>query len=230
MGNLILRKQLAYTLIELLIVIGIVAVLAAILFPVFLTVRAKARQGVCISNLRQIGQAVFLYAQDYDSLYPEGADPVDKYTNDWFGTPYAQIAPNLVLLPQLLNPYSKDNRIWMCPSDVGFDEGDYGAGPDSLSAHPSSFKQYGMSYYYRTAIGLTHQTLSGLVAYDLSPPYLQHGPSEVNLLSDGSGTWHGGANEDGRYDVLMGDGHVKNMTYSALANAWALTLGKPQTP
>ena len=70
-----------FTLIELLVVISIIALLAAILLPVFFSVRGKARQTVCVSNLRQIGMAISLYAEDADDLYPFGDDPSDVYTN-----------------------------------------------------------------------------------------------------------------------------------------------------
>jgi len=59
-----------FTLIELLVVIAIIAILAAILFPVFSQVRAKARQATCLSQLRQIGTAVGMYTQDYDETVP----------------------------------------------------------------------------------------------------------------------------------------------------------------
>ncbi len=60
----------AFTLIELLVVIAIVAILTAILFPVFGKVRQKARQATCASNLRQLGTATMMYAQDYDDVVP----------------------------------------------------------------------------------------------------------------------------------------------------------------
>ena len=66
-----------FTLIELLVVIAIIAVLAAILFPVFATARGKARQTVCTSNLRQIGLALQMYAQDYDGMVPFAKDASD---------------------------------------------------------------------------------------------------------------------------------------------------------
>src|SRR5881392_3401264 len=59
-----------FTLIELLVVIAIIAILAAILFPVFAQAREKARQASCQSNLKQIGNAVMMYVQDYDEVYP----------------------------------------------------------------------------------------------------------------------------------------------------------------
>ena len=63
------RKR-GFTLIELLVVIAIIAILAAILFPVFAQAREKARQTACLSNAKQIGTAVMLYAQDYDESFP----------------------------------------------------------------------------------------------------------------------------------------------------------------
>ena len=60
----------AFTLVELLVVIAIIALLTAILLPVFGTVRGKARQASCISNLKQIGNAVRMYTQDYDGRFP----------------------------------------------------------------------------------------------------------------------------------------------------------------
>ena len=66
----IVRTTRAFTLIELLVVIAIIAILAAILFPVFAQARAKARQAACLSNMKQIGNALMMYTQDYDETLP----------------------------------------------------------------------------------------------------------------------------------------------------------------
>ncbi len=75
-----MRHRKAFTLIELLVVIAIIAILAAILFPVFAQARAKARQITCVSNLKQIGLATIMYAQDFDETYPTGYAPPDGST------------------------------------------------------------------------------------------------------------------------------------------------------
>ena len=90
----------ALTLIELLVVIAIIAVLAAILFPVFATARGKARQTVCTSNLRQIGLALQMYAQDYDGMVPFAKDASDAYVPQiWSPVPACQA--QLAIMPFL---------------------------------------------------------------------------------------------------------------------------------
>jgi len=72
-------RREGFTLIELLVVIAIIAILAAILFPVFAQAREKARQTSCTSNLKQLGTAMMMYAHDYDESYPSNWYPPDGH-------------------------------------------------------------------------------------------------------------------------------------------------------
>lgn len=108
-----------FTLIELLVVIAIIAILAAILFPVFAQAREKARQTSCLSNAKQMGLAGIMYAQDYDEILPETgwqgpcSDPVTGVATD---TQYSGVAS----FPIASAPYIKNWSIFKCPSDSQF--------------------------------------------------------------------------------------------------------------
>ncbi len=95
----------AFTLIELLVVIAIIAILAAILFPVFAQAREKARQTACLNNLKQIGTGTVMYAQDYDENlpYPYWLPDWDRWCED--GHTWRQ----------RILPYTKNNQIYVCP-------------------------------------------------------------------------------------------------------------------
>jgi prepilin-type N-terminal cleavage/methylation domain-containing protein/prepilin-type processing-associated H-X9-DG protein len=92
-------KRRGFTLIELLVVIAIIAILAAILFPVFARARAKARQNNCLSNVKQIMLAVLMYVQDYDEFFPNTAGGQTMFTT-------------------ILPPYTKNTQLFVCPEDL----------------------------------------------------------------------------------------------------------------
>jgi prepilin-type N-terminal cleavage/methylation domain-containing protein/prepilin-type processing-associated H-X9-DG protein len=97
-----MKRSRGFTLIELLVVIAIIAILAAILFPVFAAAREKARQIACINNLNQMGKATMQYLQDYDGYYPPF---------------YGSDRTNGKGFPESLMPYVKSEAVFVCPSD-----------------------------------------------------------------------------------------------------------------
>ncbi|BDI33211.1 hypothetical protein CCAX7_52620 [Capsulimonas corticalis] len=99
MSNVQSKRASGFTLIELLVVIAIIAILAAILFPVFAKAREKARQISCASNLKQIGLGIMQYTQDNDENYPTGTGSLGQ---GWAGTVY---------------PYVKSTGVFKCPDD-----------------------------------------------------------------------------------------------------------------
>ncbi len=103
-------RRRAFTLIELLVVIAIIAILAAILFPVFAQARESARQTVCLSNDKQLGTSLTLYQQDYDGrlCQTEYADPNDLSSVQKPRTHWSYI----------VQPYVKNMQIFVCPSDT----------------------------------------------------------------------------------------------------------------
>jgi prepilin-type N-terminal cleavage/methylation domain-containing protein/prepilin-type processing-associated H-X9-DG protein len=107
MSHLQKGKRSAFTLIELLVVIAIIAILAAILFPVFAQAREKARQASCLANTKQMGLAIMQYVQDYDETYPQAYWYKD---DNGGGNGYVQWSGSV-------QPYIKNFGIFVCPSD-----------------------------------------------------------------------------------------------------------------
>ncbi|MEO6909046.1 MAG: DUF1559 domain-containing protein [Abditibacteriaceae bacterium] len=108
-----------FTLIELLVVIAIIAILAAILFPVFARARENARRASCQSNLKQIGLGFAMYIQDYDGRYPFGAD-MDDHVLDYYynGALWSSLKNDSAghLWTDKLEPYVKSRQIYIDPS------------------------------------------------------------------------------------------------------------------
>lgn len=114
------RARSGFTLIELLVVIAIIAILAAILFPVFAAAREKARQATCASNLKQIDLAMIQYEQDYDEVFVDALNYRESNSASVFDPGaqfYAGFYPNGALYswPSRLEAYIKSTAVFLCP-------------------------------------------------------------------------------------------------------------------
>jgi len=160
-------KRKGFTLIELLVVIAIIAILAAMLLPALARAREQARRGVCISNLKQIGLGIHMYAQDYDENFP-----AYDYNGGTFTFVDCGAGQSLSLL---IPKYVKDTGIFVCPSSadtkspywVDLERGEIGGTPPSgwtaadakylpLSANNTALGYGTLSYAY--APGLHEQS------------------------------------------------------------------------
>lgn len=220
------RQGKGFTLIELLVVIAIIAILAAILFPVFARARENARRTSCLSNLKQIGLGFMMYTQDYDEKYPQSFayNPQVPANGSWGGSPGAYYW----FWQNMIYPYVKSNQLFVCPNgDTSATTpyyANYGVngnvirkstGPISMAeiSSPSTvymvmdagsycLQEGGGSYtYYNWAAkpSLGFWYLPGTAKYATDPGYTGFYASDFN--SDGR-------HFDGN-NVAFGDGHVK---------------------
>jgi prepilin-type N-terminal cleavage/methylation domain-containing protein len=230
-----------FTLIELLVVIAVISILAAVLLPVFSQAREKARQIVCVSNLRQLGLGFTLYTEDNDDTYPNalpggtddphwvapGASDAGYPVQFWMSlTGYTNgDAATTVFNPAhgSIYPYVKNVNIYRCP-----DDGDASKAGDS--------------YAYNSCLtvpnGPTHDTLwpgKSMGAVDQPSATLllaEEGTEEGTLGTDdglfnlfnggGDGRGYNAVDYSGRHTdgscVLLADGHVKWYRYSRLVD------------
>jgi prepilin-type N-terminal cleavage/methylation domain-containing protein len=201
------RKSFGFTLIELLVVIAIIAILAAILFPVFAQAREKARQTSCLSNSKQLALATLMYVQDYDETFPMSI--------------YVQ-APNTGFsVYDAIAPYLKNVEILQCPS--------YKPGIDWKSRLANVGLKNGTFQYvgYVPNLGLFGENLCGTPFNKKTPPTALAGtplPVDTIMFFDGYMkaspyldyyNFLGRAQHTDGVTVNFSDGHSKWFKYNA---------------
>ena len=203
-----MRRRGGFTLIELLVVIAIIAILAAILFPVFARAREKARQTSCLSNCKQLALAVQMYVGDYDEtlLFGEMHHYGPEITNwaGWDGSHWG----HRFLWPDLLMPYVKNDQIFICPSTndwIGYGWNVYlgyiGAHPTRTGGQYEGYKMADIEFPAETVAIIDHGTGSEW-AY-----YRAWGSNTSQSDGDLQNKWDAPHN-DGNNVVLL-DGHAK---------------------
>lgn len=160
-------KKHGFTLIELLVVIAIIAILAAILFPVFSRAREQARKSACLSNGKQIGTALMMYAQDWDETLPVFRFPC-------WGGPWA----NQLYWTEQLIPYLKNSDVFRCPSAKETSPNCY---PSAVGRPQNSFAS---NYGYNVFICNNGAWYSGSCVEGVAKLSRLQAPSETVAIAD----------------------------------------------
>jgi len=187
-------KRRGFTLIELLVVIAIIAILAAMLLPVLARAREAGRRGVCISNLKQIGTALHMYANDFEEKYPyDTATAADRRT--------------VQMLSCLIPHYCEDFRAFKCPSDLNYEK----SGSTAASVYGSPYNQLDDRCSYAYAYGCYEQTDDETVLLadrswnaQAGDRWVWQGTSYIN-----TGTFKGVNHTHEGVNVLKKGGHAK---------------------
>ncbi len=197
-----------FTLIELLVVIAIIAILAAILFPVFARAREKARQTSCLSNLKQIALAAQMYESDYD-----------ERTASYSSHP---AAASTYSYREMLEPYLKNDQISICPSDAATNPWSYGPNITGVTSNGST--GHGYLYCYRK-IATIQAPSEGAMFMDTAGSYFRYNGGAAPDYLDGLSATTARHNEG--MNVNFFDGHAKWLSYSTVMGEAAKERATP---
>ena len=192
-----MRRGVGFTLIELLVVIAIIAILAAVLFPVFARARESARQTKCLSNLSQLCKAAYMYADDYDHLLP--------WAYEWhIAHPYTEEA---------LIPYVKDKMVFRCPDDFG-DTWDGGDRTPYWDYWGTSYGYPGANYWTSNWNAVAGLEIGSIMNGSEMPIFFDHRP--WHLMLQRTSQWN---TQGGMTMVVFVDGHSQKMEYQSFLHA-----------
>lgn len=190
------RKQAGFTLIELLVVIAIIAILAAILFPVFASAKESSRRTTCINQLKQIGLANSAYTDDNQgTLIPYGTDWARATRNDFPMFEGDHHSMKCIVTPLNKGGYVKSSNVWKCPSDNGY---------KPWNVTPSFFAVAKSSYFFNNEIFNCRGKEPG--AKKMSQCIK---PSKLGLYWD---YVHHPVERTWIQNFVFGDGHVRPLT------------------
>jgi len=226
-------KAKGFTLIELLVVIAIIAILAAILFPVFAQAREKARQTTCLSNMKQLGLSVMMYTDDFEETYPCGSSDFWNGVRAWGGYVDA------------LAPYVKNKKMFVCPSDgtkdcithkTTFGSNFLTADTTLVDKDLNAYLSYAYNYALETTAtgALSYPADTAMVIEHTQRPYFYSNKDQSITDVNTYYLIHAAADTDAGKRVLNGarhnegmnmnyaDGHAKFVKKGAIANVRAI--------
>jgi prepilin-type N-terminal cleavage/methylation domain-containing protein/prepilin-type processing-associated H-X9-DG protein len=209
------RRPSGFTLIELLVVIAIIAILAAILFPVFAQAREKARQTACLSNLKQVGNALMMYAQDYDETLPFNQGNVASDVKHYADPTHRDWKVNWIWA---IHPYTKNWRIFRCPS-----VSDYSVVPPVGNSDTNLFlngvvEGRTIAVVPEPASLIWCQEWTSAAGYALTRPFRPYGSTgnyQFWLIRNNLGSYSSVHMDGG--NLLFCDGHVKWRKQNSIA-------------
>lgn len=224
-------RRRGFTLIELLVVIAIIAILAAILFPVFAQARDRARSTACMSNMRQMGNALQMYLQDYDEQFHKGAGIVTPAQNGFGAGTAANPIDGWDNWPWFYGPYVKNVGIFDCPTSPD------GTGNLTGSGWGND-GNYGYNYSGLTrdqgtpgrSLAEIDRPAETFCFFDSGDPQVRAGTNDwpglleeldLNINCDAN-TWPTGYNKEGalrhagRANATFVDGHAKSLSWTQL--------------
>ncbi|MDX2066492.1 MAG: prepilin-type N-terminal cleavage/methylation domain-containing protein [Fimbriimonadaceae bacterium] len=223
-----LVSTVAFTVIELLVVVAIISVIAGITYPVLVETKRESKRVTCFSNLMQIGRATLIYCGDHNDRFPVAFDSAQRHVYLWSlmgdqRNRIQDIAREAPITTELLAGYVRSRSVWRCPMDSGTATSLYMPinSPEDepqidIALRPTAWDAQGTSYAYRLQLGVFGSTGS-------SPCRL---PSSEDLGSAGSamfvdvdGMWHGRVPET-RTNTVFVDGHARTLSRNEFLPSW----------
>lgn len=199
-----MSRRTGFTLIELLVVIAIIAILAAILFPVFARAREKARQSNCLSNVKQIGLGLLMYMQDYDETFVRTSDA------DMVG--WVATGNHYSVWYRAVGPYVKNQQLFVCPSDTSRTSARW---PSNSSSWNESTSAVAGSWHFPLSYGVNHNFGGGALG-SVEYPAETGMAFECTLIlsyesstSEQRGSIYNASRHNDGFNAVLFDGHAK---------------------